>query len=143
LHWHPIWNKLVQSFASIVLLGYEIIHDTSTVLFLRCTFDWVVVVCRIQQTYNQSISVSRVFLSGTALARSSPGPPDSPTQGKPKGEVIQCTYDFLLFQPEGADVFLSASQSEPTFFQPEWADGQKVKREGAASRRADSPAKRD
>ena len=83
------------------------------------------------------------FLSGTALARSSPGPPDSPTQGKPKGEVIQCTYDFLLFQPEGADVFLSASQSEPTFFQPEWADGQKVKREGAASRRADSPAKRD
>jgi hypothetical protein len=31
-------------------------------------------------------------LSGTALARSSPGPPDFPTQGKPKGEVIQCTY---------------------------------------------------
>jgi hypothetical protein len=47
------------------------------------------------------------FLSGTALARSkgsSPGPPDFPTQGKPKGEVIQCTYDFLLFQPKGADV---------------------------------------
>jgi hypothetical protein len=34
-----------------VLLGYEIIHDTSAVLFLRCTLGWVVVVCRIQQIH--------------------------------------------------------------------------------------------
>jgi hypothetical protein len=90
-----------------VLLGYEIIHDTSVVLFLQCTFDWVVVY-QIQQIYNQSISISRVFLSDPALARSKgslPGPlPDFSTQGKPKGEVIQCTYVFLLSQPKGADV---------------------------------------
>jgi hypothetical protein len=41
LHWRPIQIKPVQSFASIVFLGYEIIHDTSVVLFLRFTFDWV------------------------------------------------------------------------------------------------------
>jgi hypothetical protein len=49
LHWHPIQNKSVQSLASVVLLGYEIMHDTSTVLFLHFTFDWVVVACQIQQ----------------------------------------------------------------------------------------------
>jgi hypothetical protein len=30
LHWHPFQIKSVHSFANIVLLGYEIIHDTST-----------------------------------------------------------------------------------------------------------------
>jgi hypothetical protein len=87
------------------------------------------------------------FLSGPALARSkgsSPGPPpDLSTQGKPKGEVIQCTYVFFPLQPKGADViyvFLSASQSELTFFQPKWADSQKVKRELPA-KEAGSPAK--
>jgi hypothetical protein len=36
--------------------------------------------------------------------------------------------------------FLSASQSELTFFQPKWADCQKIKK-GAVSKRADSSAK--
>jgi hypothetical protein len=107
----------------------------------------VVVVCQIQQTYNQSISISRVF----CLAQPWRAPralrqgrrQTSQPKGNPRVRLFSAHTFFFLSQPKGADViyvFLSASQSELTFFQPKWADSQKVKRELPA-KEAGSPAK--